>query len=1021
MPVCEACGVAHAKLQCARCGQAWYCGRACQKRDWRSGHKHSCADRAALTDVDGNAAQKRPSPFGAAPREMYIPQDEATAFIESREEGFWEGVNEKGCALFPGLRWIYTANVTAPGGSQYWIVEGTSENLLLAVCTREDGTMVCQSREDLAERGWDRARIEVAYEEHRAFAENVRRMVEGDVWSIRDTPLLVRCEHDSGGYACRVLLVDSDNVGDATSLPWWRSALSHERVLELYRSREAARGAAGQVFVFARVVPPRLGRDDLRRACEDCHRATESKHTGWLRAGLEEDADILGDGLGRLHGRILEALRDLGEAPPVRPRATDVDGEAVPIRDEAAVSRFLESGLAGDETLRVASVDKQSGVAFLVDLCGADWAGVNPACAANAVLGAKFYANHTFQRGADPRAVAPVVADALDAAAVAALVARGVPGLKSCALVAISLDFEDYAACDTAMDAIRLTVARARVAASRLARSKQDRAAAKKGRSGGGKKGRGKKKPPPPLAPSVKSARNAACPVCLRPKEAQPGAPDAMVDPRRPGPRGGARAPAAENELLRQSASSPLTGSGFESGGAECRSESDLSDPSTRVGGARGAQRQQRAAPGPAERARGDRAPAPGVGDLRLRLAGPEPAHARDARAARGDAGRRSSRVAVAAAAAARGLRAVDAVLAAPDADGLAGDADAAGPRGARDASEAPATRCGAAPGAGAAERAARARAALIREGGYLWKVPGHNVTTAARRRWFRLAPHRPRNGPQEETVAVTWCDPRALRASLSSPQHGFPPEPKVRSLALADVVELRPGHATPAWWSQASARKALPVEDLCWSLVSRDNKTLDLAAETVQEARLWKEALAAILRELGGPQQTSAQPTTANPVALRLKRAVAEGRRDEVASLLASRQIETDAALDESGDTALLLAPAHVAIASSHDRALDVLALLLDGGGEAAIDARDSAGARRRASPRCAAALRELLLQTAADASCADARGLTPRDVAVKANQYDIADLVMGYEATGRAGAFGDHRRLPSCGTSGR
>jgi hypothetical protein len=98
-------------------------------------------------------------------------------------------------------------------------------------------------------------------------------------------------------------------------------------------------------------------------------------------------------------------------------------------------------------------------------------------------------------------------------------------------------------------------------------------------------------------------------------------------------------------------------------------------------------------------------------------------------------------------------------------------------------------------------------------------------------------------------------------------------------------------------------------VEDLCWSLVSRDNKTLDLAAETVQEARLWKEALAAILRELGGPRQPSAQPTTANPVALRLKRAVAEGRRDEVASLLASRQIETDAALDESGDTALLRA----------------------------------------------------------------------------------------------------------------
>ncbi|KAH8095780.1 hypothetical protein JL720_3106 [Aureococcus anophagefferens] len=141
-----------------------------------------------LTDVDEEAGHERLSP-GAAPREMYIPQDEATAFIESlmEQEGFWEGVGEKGCALFPG------------------------------------------------------ARIEVAYEEHRAFAENVRRMVEGEPWSIRDKPLLVRCEHDSGGYACRELIFDDENVGDVTSLSWWRPALSHERVLELDARREAAR------------------------------------------------------------------------------------------------------------------------------------------------------------------------------------------------------------------------------------------------------------------------------------------------------------------------------------------------------------------------------------------------------------------------------------------------------------------------------------------------------------------------------------------------------------------------------------------------------------------------------------------------------------------------------------------------------------------------------------------------------------------------------------------------------------
>ena len=159
----------------------------------------------------------------------------------------------------------------------------------------------------------------------------------------------------------------------------------------------------------------------------------------------------------------------------------------------------------------------------------------------------------------------------------------------------------------------------------------------------------------------------------------------------------------------------------------------------------------------------------------------------------------------------------------------------------------------------------------------------------------------------------MTWCDPRALRNSLASPKNGgpnFPPEPKVRTLRLRDVVELRPGHGTPAWWSQASARKALPVEDLCWSLVARDTKTLDLAAETVQEARLWKEALKNLLRELQPATAPNAGPTTTLPIVGRLKRAVSEGRRDEVSAILASRQVEADCVLDsETGDTCLLLA----------------------------------------------------------------------------------------------------------------
>ena len=191
-------------------------------------------------------------------------------------------------------------------------------------------------------------------------------MVEGDPWSIRDKPLLVRCEHDSGGYACRELILDEENIGDVTSLSWWRPALSHERVLELDARREAARAVepAGDhenaVVAYDDILgvldgalrDPALGpccatqallakclfsrascrlalggRDNLRSACDDSQRAlTKSRHSGWLRAGLDEDAVILANDFARLHGRVLEAMRDLFEAPAARPRATHVDG-----------------------------------------------------------------------------------------------------------------------------------------------------------------------------------------------------------------------------------------------------------------------------------------------------------------------------------------------------------------------------------------------------------------------------------------------------------------------------------------------------------------------------------------------------------------------------------------------------------------------------------------------------------------------------------------------------------------------
>ena len=359
----------------------------------------------------------------------------------------------------------------------------------------------------------------------------------------------------------------------------------------------------------------------------------------------------------------------------------------------------------------------------------------------------------------------------------------------------------------------------------------------------------------------------------------------------------------------------------------------------------------------------------------------------------------------------------------------------------------------------------------------------------------------------------MTWWDPRSLRPSA----HGGPPAPRVRSVLLADVVELRPGHGTAAWWSAAAARKALPIEELCWSLVARDNKTLDLAAETVQQARLWQEALNSLLREQQcGAVLSEAPITPPGAAVVALEQAVREGRHNEVAALLHSRRIQADTVLDaNTGDTALLLAcrlghndvveaalshgarndphptwggtglqlavagrhvaaaaallrvaaescydrdvanhvilgdsgalrkgdaplhlaarlsdarivqlllehhadplapdgrgrtPAHIAIADHRDGAVNVLALLLDASGET-VDARENAGgetplhvAALVGAPLCA----KLLLETAADATARNVSGEVPRDVALRNDHFEIAELVVGYAHAGAPG----------------
>lgn len=178
----------------------------------------------------------------------------------------------------------------------------------------------------------------------------------------------------------------------------------------------------------------------------------------------------------------------------------------------------------------------------------------------------------------------------------------------------------------------------------------------------------------------------------------------------------------------------------------------------------------------------------------------------------------------------------------------------------------------------------------ILVEGGYLWKIPYHKAGTP-KRRWFQIKPAKglpttasgrlvaistvagggvsgekkvggydeggafcERNSdggivkdaeapiPMMRTraawpLAFIWVDPeRNLKRS--------PP----REMGIEEITDLTRGHKTPAFWQQAAHRgiHTLPDPKLCFSLVGHD-RTLDLAAETLSEAKKWVYALARV------------------------------------------------------------------------------------------------------------------------------------------------------------------------------
>ena len=95
------------------------------------------------------------------------------------------------------------------------------------------------------------------------------------------------------------------------------------------------------------------------------------------------------------------------------------------------------------------------------------------------------------------------------------------------------------------------------------------------------------------------------------------------------------------------------------------------------------------------------------------------------------------------------------------------------------------------------------------------------------------------------QPVTLQWVDPKKKNKQKKKGR-------AARELCLDECDAVSVGHKTPAFWAQAAHRGSdgLPAAELCFSLVALE-RTVDLAAESTDEAAQWRVALAEIARQL--------------------------------------------------------------------------------------------------------------------------------------------------------------------------
>lgn len=145
----------------------------------------------------------------------------------------------------------------------------------------------------------------------------------------------------------------------------------------------------------------------------------------------------------------------------------------------------------------------------------------------------------------------------------------------------------------------------------------------------------------------------------------------------------------------------------------------------------------------------------------------------------------------------------------------------------------------------------------LLWKGAILWKIPYNGRGLPERRLVMIKRATRP--GPRAKPVQVV--NAGTSQSGLSAPVAYiiYPPTliwanpdkpddlSNARELSLYEGAHLVEGHQSPAFWKSKNRGNPLPPEKLCFSVVT-STRSLDLAAESVNEALSWKAAIHTLL-----------------------------------------------------------------------------------------------------------------------------------------------------------------------------